>query len=108
MRKCASEMHSFDKGCTEKLNEFPTLSVGPPKKPMEVHVPRTLEYKTLGELLNKYIDCFFRYKANLLNLRMTWKKLKKRLMKQNSKFCQFFAFKALIVCFYLEVSLVIQ
>ena len=43
------QMHSFDKGRTKKLNEPPTLSVGPPKKPVEV--PRTLEYKTLGKSL---------------------------------------------------------
>ena len=49
MCKCVSEMHSFDKGRTKKLNESPTLSVGPPKKPMEV--PRTLEHKTLWKSL---------------------------------------------------------
>ena len=49
MHKCTSETHSFDKGRTKKSNEFPTLSVGPPKKPVEV--PRTLEYQTLGKLL---------------------------------------------------------
>ena len=42
-------MHSFDKGRTKKLKESPTLSVGPPKKPVEV--PKTLEYKTLGKSL---------------------------------------------------------
>ena len=29
--KCTSDMHSFEKGSTKKLNESPTLSVGPPK-----------------------------------------------------------------------------
>ena len=34
---------------TKKLNESPTLSVGPLQKPMEI--PRTLEYKTQGKSL---------------------------------------------------------
>ena len=50
-RKCASETHRFDKGHAKKLNESPALSVGPPKKPMEV--PKTLEHKTLGKSLQK-------------------------------------------------------
>ena len=31
MSKCASEKHSFDKGCTKKLNESPPLSMEPQK-----------------------------------------------------------------------------
>ena len=44
------------KDAQTKLNESPTLSVGPPEKPMEV--PRTPEYKTLGKSLHMHKNTF--------------------------------------------------
>ena len=51
--QCASETHSFDKGRTKRLNESPTLSVGPPKEDT-----RTLVYKTQGKSLVTMIIMF--------------------------------------------------
>ena len=65
MCKCTLGMHSFDKGRTKKLNESPTLSVGCPKKPMEVS--RTLVYKTLGKSLCTVLPCLVSY-YNLLQV----------------------------------------
>ena len=74
-RKCASETHSFDKHKrrTKKLNKSPTLSVGPPKKPVEV--PRTLEYKTLGKSLNNFLKNWLK-KKSILNPLETHKSFK--------------------------------
>ena len=49
MAKCP-QLANIIEGRTKKLNETPTLSVGPPKTPMEV--PRTPEFKTLGKSLD--------------------------------------------------------
>ena len=50
LRANACQRHTvLTKDAQKKLNESPTLSVGPPKKPMEV--PRTLQYKILGKSL---------------------------------------------------------